>query len=278
VRWTTVTAACAAVAAALLVTACGTPRPGSPVKTAASGGTTELCYAFAVSALQRHVVVRQRPAACAGLSQAQVNQDVARAIRTVTGSEPKVVARRLAAADSRYLGALVRQVPPPPPESVETAGQSSGTSQLAVRLGAMAAWLVTAIPGAYLLTAWLRSDRRRRPTRKPGVPSALPVGHAGLAIAGLCLWIAFTVTGAAALAWADVGLTWVIAGLGMATLLASIPEQRPGASPEAAAAGTQAEMSTAAFPARAPVVIIALHGALATLTILLVLLAAVGIG
>jgi len=139
--------------------------------------------------------------------------------------------------------------------------------------------VATAIPGAYLLTAWLASDARRRVSRRPVVRSALPLGHAGLAITGLLIWIAFMLTHTAALAWADVGLTWVIAGLGMATLLAAGLEQQViGTSPEAAAPGAVAETSTAAFPARAPVIIIALHGALATLTILLVLLTAVGIG
>ena len=113
----------------------------------------------------------------------------------------------------------------------------------------------------------------------PGAPSALPFGHAGLAITGLLIWIAFTVTHTAALAWTDVGLTWVIAGLGMATLLAASPEQRAiSTSSGATALVAVTETATTPFPTRAPVIVIALHGALAMLTILLVLLAAVGIG
>src|SRR5262249_10832266 len=154
--------------------------------------------------------------------------------------------------------------------------QPTASGQLGLRLGALAAWLATAIPVAYLLTAWLAGDRRRRVIRKPGLPWAVPIGHAALALTGLLIWIAFTVTHTAMLAWADVGLPWVIAGLGMATLLAAgLEQQVVSTSPEAAAAGGAAERSTAPFPARAPVIIIALHGALATLTILLVLLAAV---
>jgi hypothetical protein len=64
----------------------------------------------------------------------------------------------------------------------------------------------------------------------------------------------------------------VIAGLGMAALLTG-PGQPSSATPRELR-GT----SAAPFPSRTPVVVIALHGALATLTILLVLLAAVGIG
>ncbi len=267
-RWTALTAAVAALAAVLLVTACAT--------TTARPASTVTCYNFAVSALRRHVVVRRRPAACAGLAQAQVNQDVARAIRTVVGPHPKALARRLAVADSRYLGSLIGPVKPPPPQAV-SASNGTTTGTLSLRLAALAAWVATALAGGYLLAGLVGGDGRRKRLRIAGMPPWVILGHAGLAVAGLCIWIAYTVTAIAALAWTGVGLTWVIAGLGMATLLASLPEQRASvsqqaASPEAAGSGT------APFPARAPVIVIALHGALATATILLVLLAAVGAG
>ena len=54
-------------------------------------------------------------------------------------------------------------------------------------------------------------------------------------------------TSTSALAWADVGLTWVIAGLGMATLLTSSPGQVATSTQAAALAGAT-EMSTAPFP------------------------------
>ena len=268
-------AAGAALIAALLTTSCAasTARPATAGRTASA----ERCYAFAVGALRRHVVVRRQPAACTGLTQAQVNQDVARAIRTVVGPHPKAVTRRLAVADSRYLASLVGPVQPPPAAALATGG-ATASGDLAIRLSALAAWLAAAGAGAYLLAGWLTRDGRRRLIRTAGAPPAVPLGHAGLAIAGLCIWIAFTVTTAAALAWIDVGLTWVIAGLGMATLLAASPEERAGRGAEAAATGAQAGMSTTPFPARAPVITIALHGILATVTILLVLLAAVGVG
>ena len=107
------------------------------------------------------------------------------------------------------------------------------------------------------------------------MPPWVILGHAGLAVGGLCIWIAYTITSATALAWTDVGLTAVIAGLGMATLLAAIPEQLDSGS-VAVASVESAGGGSAPFPARAPVITIALHGVLATLTILLVLLAAVG--
>ncbi|HSR85377.1 MAG TPA: hypothetical protein VLM11_14475 [Streptosporangiaceae bacterium] len=281
-RQTTIAAVCAALTAALFA-ACGASSapPGAAARLAAASqpasgpppANSDTCYAFAVSALRRHIVVRQRPPACAQIPQAQVNQDVARAIRTVIGSHPKAVARRLAVAQSRYLAALVRPVPPPPAVSFGAEAPAS-SGELALRFAALAAWLAAAAVGTYLLAGLLSPGARRR-LRKPRALPVVPVSHAALAIAGLLIWIAFTVTTVAALAWADVGLTWVIAGLGMATLLAG-PD--PETSADSAAPGEQAGSSTAPFPSRAPVVTIALHGALATLTILLVLLAAVGIG
>lgn len=273
-RWTAAAAAGSTLVAALLVSACSaaTAVQATAVKTPSADN----CYAFAVAALHHHVVVGRRQAACAGLTQTQVNQVVGRAIRTVVGPHPKATERRLAAADSRYLGNLVRPVPPPSAVSAATR-QPTASGQLSVRLGALAAWLATATPGAYLLIGWLARDGRRRVIRKPGVPSAVPIGHAALAITGLLIWIAFTVTHAAVLAWTDVGLTWVITGLGMATLLAASPEQRLiSTSTQGAALVGVTETSTTPFPTKAPVIAIALHGALATLTILLVLVSAVG--
>ena len=77
--------------------------------------TVNSCYAFSVGALQRHIKVTAVPPACAGLSHAQINLAVARAVRTVIGSRPKPAARRAAIGASRYLAHLIETVPPPKP-------------------------------------------------------------------------------------------------------------------------------------------------------------------
>ena len=286
-RWTALAAAGVALAACLLATACSGTAPAACPPTARATTTArprpngppasaEGCYVFAVTALRQHVIVRHIPPACAGLGAQQVNLVIARAIRTVVGPLHKAAARRQAALDSRYLGGLVRPVPPPP-AAVVSAGSGTTSATVALRFAALAAWVAAAMAGAYLLAGRLPGDGRRRRLQ---VASKLPwiiLGHAGLAVAGLCIWIAYTITSATALAWTDVGLTAVIAGLGMATLLAAIPEQRDSGSAQAAPAES-AGRDSAPFPARAPVITIALHGILATLTILLVLLAAVGAG
>jgi hypothetical protein len=136
------------------------------------------------------------------------------------------------------------------------------------------------------------------------------IGHFTLALTGLGIWIAFLATGAAALAWAAVAVVLSVAGLGMATLAGGLPEQsQPDASPPeprrpsdgllepqpatiansvsaGAATGAtsrtvgpaQARTAAIVVPAGKPLARIALHGVLASATILLVVLAAIGAG
>jgi hypothetical protein len=119
------------------------------------------------------------------------------------------------------------------------------------------------------------------------------------ACAGLGVWIAFMATAEPALGWIAVGITFLVAGLGMATLLTAMPDpQRSGpqassTSPTStvgantltvstATAGTMTASAVApskgSSGARPPVIVIALHGVFATITILVVLLAAIGAG
>jgi hypothetical protein len=239
--------------------------------------TEDTCYDLAVQALQRHVALAAGPPACAGLSSAQVNMAVARAIRDITGRRPKAIARHLAYQDRAYLARLVSAIPPsapPPPQAAPPAAPTAAaparpSPDLPLELAALAAWVLTATAGAYLLAGWLvtrlarrvRSPRRRRAA---DTATAFTVSHFGLALAGLGTWIGFVATGLAVLAWVALGMVVLIAGLGMAVLSAALP----GPARAGAAAGQ----------ARNPVTVIAAHGMLATLTILLVLLAAIGAG
>ena len=230
------------------------------------------CYDLAVQALQRHVTLSARPPACAGLSSAQVNLAVARAIREVTGPWPKAIARHLAYQDRAYLAHLVSVIPPPPPAASPAGPQAPAPARpsrdLLLDLGALAAWVLTAAAGVYLLAGWLvtwlaRLVRRRRRTRADAA-TAFTVSHFGLALTGLGVWIGFVATDLPALAWVALGMVVLIAGLGMGVLSAALPGPA-----RAGAAGSQA---------RIPVILVAAHGLFATLTILLVLLAAIGAG
>jgi manganese efflux pump family protein len=258
-RWSTIAVSVTGLLAVTLMAGCSSRVLVAPP------GTDASCFSFAVRALQRHLTVTKVPPECAGLSHEQVNEIVDRAIRDVVGPQPKATARREAAADSRYLADLIRPVPASAPLAAASASQPSG---LTARMAALAAWIITAAAGAYLLAGWLTGERRRRRLAVTGAQRAVVAGHAGLAAAGLAVWIAFVATVTPALGWIAVGMTFAIAGLGMATLLTGLPD--PEAAPATQITGPPAR--------RPPVLVIAMHGVLATATILLVLLAVIGVG
>lgn len=292
----------AALAAAVLAVTAVLPAAGcSAGRPATSRATVASCYAFAVQALSRHVTVTSVPAACAGLTHEQINLAVDRAIRAVVGPHRKVVARRLTHEEAAYLAYLVTVVPPRAPAPL-AASPATRPSRLPLDLAALAAWAVTVAAGTWLLAGWLaQGGLRRGYARVAGVPRTVIVGHFALAVTGLGIWLAFLASGVAALAWTAVAVVLSVAGLGMATLAGGLPEQRqPGGGPprppaastaDAAQPGAGATVAgprgtgsaparTAAIvvPAGKPLTVIALHGALASVTILLVVLAAIGVG
>ncbi len=306
----TIAVAVLAMTAALPAAGCTAGRP------ATSQATVATCYAFAVEALNQHATVTSVPAACTGLTHEQINQAVDRAIRAVVGPHRKAVARRLAHKEAAYLAYLVTVVPPRAP-APQPASPATPSHRLPLDLAALAAWAVTVAAGTWLLAGWIAGGGLRRGyARVAGVPRVVIVGHFTLALTGLGIWIAFLATGVPALAWAAVAVVLSVAGLGMATLAGGLPEQRrpggpleqrePGGDPPeprpattasaalggtasatgAAAAGAgsrgaglaQARTATIVVPAGRPLPVIALHGALASATILLVVLAAIGAG
>lgn len=265
-----------AVAVALgVVLICAVCLTGTSTARAATKprASTSACYNFAVGALRQHVVVRRMPSACAGLTPLDVNESIARAIRTVVGPLPKAAERRQAVADSRYLGSLVRSAAAGRPASAVAAPGTTG-STLPARFAALIAWLMAAIAGGRLLLSRVSGGRRGQ---MPGASAWVLGGHAGLATAGLALWVAFLLTGSIPVGWLDVALTWLIAGLGMAALLGEPPGQHAaGAGTSVSASASAAGLATAR--GRAPVLTIALHGAFAAITMALVLYAVIGVG
>ena len=276
------TAATGAALAAVLLTGCSGHR-ASPRTSMSS------CVQFGVDAISRHVTVTALPAACQGLSQAEVNQAVSRALRTVAaGAHGKVAQRELIASDNPYLAHLVRAVPPAgKPAAAPVWGQPS---QAALGLAALVAWLITIGLGTAMMARWItrllrhgaRHGRERLPVRN--------LAHFALAIVSLLAWIGYLVTGIAGLAWTACGLLLPAAGLGM-TLVFLGPARRSApsavsadASPVAAVPAGQAVL-TRPGPTQAPpssrrpaVLMIAAHISAAFLTILLGVLAAIGSG
>jgi hypothetical protein len=201
------------------------------------------------------------PRACAGLSHEQLNIALARAVRAAVGPRPKAAERWAAEQESKYLEGLFTTVLPPSPAPLSAAPRQPYADR-PLQLAALGGWLATAAAGSYLLVRWVAAGRRRGHGRASrGAPTVL-IAHASLAVSGLGIWTAFLSAGIADLAWLAVGLILVVAGLGMATLVTGLPEPRAGGSGRPAA----------------QVLAAGLHGVLATLAILLVLLAAVGAG
>ncbi|HTU04699.1 MAG TPA: hypothetical protein VMG13_04020 [Trebonia sp.] len=259
------------------------------------------CTAYAYRAIQRHEVVTAVPAACGGLSRAQVNQAASTAIRQAAGSGPKSTSRTQAASAEPWVTVLLTGPVPasgrPPPATSPRGGPGSllsPGSELAVKIAALAAWLITAASGGYVVVHWLRVGGRLRRRADTAVPPVVVLGHAGLGLVGLVLWTVFAATGWVAVAWVAAGLLAPVAGLGMSVLVIGLPSPRSAgeatpAPAEPVPAGTTGTSVLAAPPAmaapaparpggRQPVLVIALHGLFAATVLALVLTAAVGAG
>jgi hypothetical protein len=215
---------------------------GCGANAAGTGGTSEAgaraCTAYGVHAIEHHITVTRKPAACQGLSKAEVNQALATAVLRVAGDAPKALRRKREAGAGAYLYHLVTA---PPPVAAAAAGAlravsgsspRSGSKDLPMGVAALIAWLVTAASGAYVLGSWIArgGTLRRRPgsggTGGTGSPPSVIFGHFGLALGGLASWATYLVTGWAALAWVSVGALLPVAGLGMATLAIGLPHGR----------------------------------------------------
>ena len=128
---------------------------------------------------------------------------------------------------------------------------------------ALITWIVTAGGGFVLLTIWLRNGGMRQ--RESGrIRPPLVLSHFALAATGLVLWIVYVANDSTTLAWIAFALLLVVALIGF-TMFAIWASQRSRRDPAPA-------------EQRFPVPIVALHGLVAATTLVLVLLAAAGVG
>jgi hypothetical protein len=138
---------------------------------------------------------------------------------------------------------------------------------------ALITWILTAGGGFVLLSTWLARGGMRQ-GREPGsrIRPPLILSHFLLAATGLVLWIVYIATDSDALAWIAFVLLAIVAALGW-TMFAIWYRRRQahGALREAVDPATPAEQHF-------PVPIVALHGVLAVVTVVLVFLTAVGVG
>ena len=225
-------------------------------------GSESSCFAFGEAAIHHRVTVRALPPACQGLSRAEVNEAMSRALRAaVAGVNGKVAQRELIGRDARYVSALIRTVPAAsqPAVAASPAGPPSAAAPSptapgpgALSLAALATWLLTVGLGASMMARWITRTR-------PGRGAARNLAHLGLATASLGAWIGYLATGVVGVAWAACGLLLATASLGM-TLVFLAPARDPGT-------------SEGRPP---PVLLVGVHIAAACATILLATLVAAG--
>ncbi len=137
-----------------------------------------------------------------------------------------------------------------------------------MKWAALIAWVLTAGGGFVLLANWLRAGGMRPSEQSPRIRPPLILGHFALAATGLVLWIVYVAADTDALAWIAFALLLFVALLGFAMFGIWLSRRRK-----------RVEIS-AAEPAEQgfPVPVVALHGLLAATTLVLVLLAAAGVG
>ena len=278
----TAAAVAGVILAALLAAGC-THEP-----TGAQRARMESCTQFGISAIKHHVTVTPLPAACSGLTKAQVSSAADDALRAILSSVHGRVriharAKELAPLLGRVVAAVPAQ-PSLPPVSAPPARAASGPP---LRLVALAAWLITVGLGLVMMARWVvRGGLRRARTGSTGPSPAMNFAHLGLAVAGLVLWIVYLAAGMTGLAWIASMLLLPVAGLGMTLVSLWLPERAIAAVTVPAAQAVP--VATGAAPAplspdpppagRPPALILAAHVASAVATILFTVLAAVGSG
>jgi hypothetical protein len=144
-------------------------------------------------------------------------------------------------------------------------------------IAALIAWVVTALGGFYLLGTWIRRGGiQQQQSGTSRLPAPVLFGHFALAAVGLVVWIVYVVADKTALAWTAFGLLLPVALLGFVMLARWIPVHR-GRVAAAAASGPGAE-ATVPAERHFPVAVVVAHGLLAVVTLVLVLLTALGVG
>jgi hypothetical protein len=245
---------------------------GCSSQRAAPRGSVASCTAFGVAAVRHHVTVTSLPPACQDLTGSQFSLAVSSAVRTAAaGADGKVAQREQLAAASRYLRYLIARVPAPPARRQPPAPASPRIGKTVLGLAALCAWLATIGLGLKMLARWLRRGRVLSVRRWRA--AARNLAHLALAVVGLLIWVAYLGTGAAGLAWAACALLAAVTGLGMTLVFLPPPASAAGAGAPAAAPGTPGPPRR-----RYPVVFtVGAHIVLATVTLLLAVLAAIGI-
>jgi hypothetical protein len=130
-------------------------------------------------------------------------------------------------------------------------------------IAALITWVLTAGGGFVLLAQWLRNGGMRQ-SESGRIRPAIILTHFALAATGLVLWIVYVANDSSTLAWVAFALLLVVAAIGFAMLGIWLSQRQ--------------RREVAAAEQRFPVPIVGLHGVLAATTLVLVFLAAAGVG
>jgi hypothetical protein len=134
---------------------------------------------------------------------------------------------------------------------------------------ALITWVLTAGGGFVLLSIWLARGGMKAQANGNRIKPPLIMSHFLIAATGLVLWIIYVFNDSSTLAWIAFILLLIVAALGFTMF--GIWLRRRQASAGGSAPDTPAEQHF-------PVAIVGLHGLLAATTLVLVLLAAAGVG
>lgn len=138
-----------------------------------------------------------------------------------------------------------------------------------MKWAALITWVLTAGGGFVLLSIWLARGGMKSQAAGNRIKPPLIMSHFLLAATGLVLWIIYVVNDSSTLAWIAFVLLLVVALLGFTMFAIWLRRRRAGVG--AATTDTPAEQHF-------PIAIVGLHGLLAATTLVLVLLAAAGVG
>lgn len=142
-----------------------------------------------------------------------------------------------------------------------------------MKWAALIAWVLTAGGGFVLLSIWLaRGGMRQQREAGNRIRPALIMSHFLLAATGLVLWIVYLAADKSVLAWIAFALLLVVAALGFTMFAIWLRRRR------ARVGGAEAVTPDTPAEQHFPVAVVGLHGVLAATTLVLVLLAASGVG
>ena len=143
-------------------------------------------------------------------------------------------------------------------------------------VAALICWFITALAGLYLVAVWLiENDVGEQGTVASRLPGPVILAHVLLALTGLVVWVIHLLSGSASWGWAAVGILAVIATLGLTMFTRWIPVHAAFVAAESTR-GISADFD---FPAERafPLTVVVGHGLFAVTTLILVLLATLGL-